>query len=98
MGTFGTGPPSTGFSCVPGISADDEVISSPPPNVLSIGSGGEEIDVEGGMAELYVESSAGFTVEDAESAIKISIFRQLYTLVAADSKWESRSGWYCNVP
>lgn len=85
MGTLGTGPPSTSLSCVPGIAADDEAISSSPPAVLSTGSGAGGSDVVDGIGDLYVELSAGFTVEDAVSATNISMFRCVNIPVAADS-------------
>ncbi len=82
-GTLGPDPPSAGFSCVPGIAADDEAISSSPPSVLSIGSGGKGLGVENGIGELSVESKADFTLE-VESALEISKFGYAYTLVAAN--------------
>ena len=87
IGTFRTSPPPAGFSCVPGIAADDEAISSPPPSALSIGSEGKGFDVEDGIGELSVESSSGFTAEEVESASKISRLGYAYTLVATNRNW-----------
>lgn len=84
MGTSGGEVPSAGFSWVPGIAADDEVMSSSPLSVPSVGSGGKGFDVEDGVAELYVGSSVGFTVEEVESAFKVSAFGYTHTLVAAN--------------
>ena len=73
IGTLGTDPPSAAFSCVPDIAADEEAISSSPPSVLSVGSGGERFDVDDGIGEVDEGSSVGFTVEDVESKSNISI-------------------------
>ena len=68
MGTVGTDPLSAGFSCVPGIVADDEAISSSPPDLLSVGSGFAGIDAEDGSGGLEVESRVDFPVDNVEPA------------------------------
>ena len=70
MGTVGASPPSASFSCVPGITADEEVISSSPPGVLSSGAGDKVFEVETAIGELCVKSTAGFTVAEVESGSK----------------------------
>lgn len=98
MGTLGTDPPSAGFSCVPGIAADGGAIASSPPGILSVGCRLTGFDVEDGIGGLEVESSDGFTVDDVESALQISILGYTYTLVYKTAINESEQRDYCDIP
>lgn len=98
MGTFGTDPPSAGFSCVPGIAADDGAIASSPPGLLSVGSGFAGFGVEDGIGGLEVDSSVGFTVDDVESALQISILGYTYTLVQDTAINELEQRDYYHTP
>ena len=97
MGTLGTGSPSADVSCEPGIAADDEAISSSPPDLLIVRSGFKGFDVEDEIGESGVGASVGFVVEDAESAMKISILGYAYTL-APERQSTTRIRGSCDIP